>query len=505
MHKTVFLLFFLFIFINCGINKQKINHTLKENEIKFVELKEKGNKEFKKMYWAGWKNAIDNYDKALKLKNDNNIKQKLFYSLLLISIREKMFEVRNYNYLERAKKLLPEIDNELNKIYLEIAQEIVDISLLSEKHKAHRWVGFETFQKNLNLILKNINSDYLYYFYIEYLGNHATVKQFKQFVQERENFSKKYPESNLGIEFARISEDIEKKLEKYPDFIELILIQAEQLYRKGDFLQTEAKYKDIIKINYRVPAAHTGLGSIYFWLELYDEAIPYYNNALSINPCFSKALFGKAVSLHYKGNYEESNKMFSEIIEKQILYHGEAYYYTAFNNYYLKRYKEVDTNIKKAETYISDSIELNAFAGIFYYHSKKISKAETYFKKVLKQNNMHGDSYFYLGLIDLKRKKNEIAFVKFHNAARFFLLSINRIEEKLQNVKNLKVSEIYKKKRKQKLKKYLKNIIKSNMESLLEIISVYKNGKNPKLKQINTIFNEIKNKYEKMEVATSQR
>ena len=43
------------------------------------------------------------------------------------------------------------------------------------------------------------------------------------------------------------------------------------------------------------------------------------------------------------------------------------------------------------------------------------------------------------------------------------------------------------------------------MESLSKIISVYKNGKNPKLKQINTIFNEIKNKYEKMEVATSQQ
>lgn len=499
MHKVVFLFIFLFIFLNCGINKQKINHTLKENEVKFVELKEKGNKEFKKMYWAGWKNAIDNYDKALKIKNDNNIKQKLFYSLLLISIREKMFEVRNYNYLERAKKLLPEIDNELNKIYLEIAREIVDLSFLSEKHKAHRWKDSKIFQKNLNLILKNVNSDYLYCFYIEYLGNHATAKQFKQFTQDRKNFSKKYPDTNLGVEFAQIPEDIEKKMEKYPDFIELILIQAEQLYRKGDFLQTEAKYKDIIKINYRVPAAHTGLGSIYFWLELYDEAIPYYNDALSINPCFSKALFGKAVSLHYKGNYEESNRMFSEMIEKQTFYHGEAYYYTALNNYYLNKYKEIDMNIIKAEAYMPDSIELNAFAGIFYYHSKKISKAETYFKKVLEQNNMHGDSYFYLGLIDLKRKKNEIAFVKFYNAAKFFLQSINRIEEKLQNVKNLKVSEIYKKKRRQKLKKYLKNIIKSNMESLLEIITVFKNGKNPKLKHINTIFNEIKSKYKEME------
>jgi len=134
MHKVVFLFMILFIFINCGINKQKINHTLKENEIKFVELKEKGNKEFKKMYWAGWKNAIDNYDKALKIKNDNNIKQKLFYSLLLISIREKMFEVRNYNYLERAKKLLPEINNELNKIYLDIAREMVGTAFISEKY-----------------------------------------------------------------------------------------------------------------------------------------------------------------------------------------------------------------------------------------------------------------------------------------------------------------------------------------------------------------------------------
>jgi Tfp pilus assembly protein PilF len=497
-HSTIFI-FIILMFISLTSTCNKSLNTLPEiekaKEQKWINLVSNGDQEFQKMYWAGWKNAIRLYERALKLKKDERIKQKLFFSLLLLAIREKKFDVRNDEYIKKAEELLSGLNPKTFNIYLDISKRIVNAPGLSEKFKIQKFseTSPEVVKKNIEFLKTNSKTDYLYYFYLLYFGQYASGQEFEKYNIESERFLSDFPYSNLKIEIGGSSYDLYKMLEKFPDFIELILLQADQLYRTGKYTEAESRYRFILEINSKVPSAFTGIGSIYFWLELYDEADYNYNQALAITPYFSKALFGKAMCKHYAGEFEISNDILSELIEKQPLYHGEAYYYMALNHYNLKNNNEVKKNIEKAISFIPNSTDLNAFAGIFYYYLKDLKKAKFHLKKVFKHGVHHADAYFYTGLIAMTEKKPAENY--FTSAARYYWEDIERQQIKLNRVENLSLNEKLKIKLKAKRLKRLKNTAKDSIEKLTIIIKFFESA-NRSFSKISDFLIKIKNQYQ---------
>ena len=474
MQKIRFILAFLmFILLTSGCQKSISTHPEAEapDITEWREWVSAGDREFQKMYWAGWHNAIPIYEKAWAAIQDESLRETLFFSYLLLAIREKEFDVRNKGILEKAEKLLAETNSMNLGIYLDIARRIVMSPGLSEKYQIQQFpdISPETLKKNITFLKSKSNTDYFYYFYLNYLSRYGGNPELKTAILERDRFFSRFPKSNLGISLGDIQYNPEKKLEKFPDFIELILLHAEQLYRTGKFSEAESKYQFILKINPKVPSAFTGIGSIYFWLELYEEAQRNYERALAITPYFSKAMFGIAMCQHFLGKFGLSNDTLSRLIENQPLYHGEAYYYTALNYFNSKNNIEVNNNIEKAMSFIPDSTELNAFAGIFYYYLKNVKKAKSHFQRVFKHRVHLPDVYFYFGLIALTEKKPADNY--FLSAARYYWEELKNQQMKLDRINGLELNEKLKDKLRSKRLQRIRDNSRDSLNKLDRILT----------------------------------
>lgn len=476
----------------CGRPPKISPEVEKQKQQKWEYLKQVGDREFHKMYWAGWHKAIPLYESAWEIKKDDQLKQKLFFSYLLLAIREKEFDVFNLESLNKAEILLAEDHSKNLHIYLDIASQIVSAVGLSDKFEIQKTPSTppEKVEKNISFLKGNSGTDYFYYFYLHYLGHQGGDREWSKYNLERDRFSSEFPESNLRIALGGSCFDLEKALDKSPDFIELLLLQADQLYQAGQYAQARSRYQSILEINPRVPSAFTGIGSIYFWMELYDEAEYHYDRALAITPNFSKALFGKAMCQHYLGEFDLSNALLLRLIENQPLYHGEAYFYRALNHFNLKNNRAVKENIEKAMTFTPDSTDLNAFAGIFYYYLKDVKRAKLHLQKVFEHRVHHPDAYFYSGCIALTEKKPPDDF--FIAAARYFWEQLENQQTKLDRVDKLDIKEKLKNKLRANRLRRLKENARDSLEKLNKILMVSKGAKKT-FSQISEFYLKIKN------------
>lgn len=90
---------------------------------------------------------------------------------------------------------------------------------------------------------------------------------------------------------------------------------------------TDHKIESQTAVNYFKGIAHSIRGQ-------HDQAIPYYNKAIEINPGFANAYFSRGVALaEGKGEYDEAISDYNKAVEidpgfaKAILLRGVAYYY----------------------------------------------------------------------------------------------------------------------------------------------------------------------------------
>ncbi len=430
--------------INPGIDKQK--------EMAYNDLKNRGDREFNKMHWVGWEKAIKFYREALKLHpGSTEIKEKLFFSLILKAIREKQLLLEDPTAIEDACCLLQDI-NSLSadfKMYFSIARRFMGIKSIDRISIAE-----------LEQLKGTIQEDYQFYLYLLQLGNAAP---FEKWVAEYQDFLKEYPRSNLKYFLRGGHDDIDRTLEEYPDFIGLLLDRAENFYQSQKYDQAERTFAQVLDLNAHIPAALAGIANIYFTFGLYEKALHYYEEALKASPLYYKGLFGKAVCLSQLQDYEASNRTLAIIIENQLEYQGESYYYRAFNNFLLENVSEVEPDIKKAEAYIPGSLELNTLAGMYYYHIKKLQKARYYFRLANQIDPKYAEPYYYLGLIDVRENKTESALKNLALSARYF--------KSLIDSKEIKIADIDKKEIKGSLKIKIRNLMIERLRrDIIEIV-----------------------------------
>ena len=483
--KWIAVLTIAILCIHCAGEKKTtpIMTPVPDLEPQFNALKEQGDREFAKMHLMGWSNAINSYRKALELKNDSiDIKEKLFFAYFLKAFREPIYFIDN----SESRKQTHFWGDELNKS-LPSANPFTSIAgfLFREKDAASKEITEEGFQQ-----IKAISdTDYKYFLYTKYIGFRVNP------TKEIEFFLKNFSSSNLRYFMTNRFDDISSTLKVYPDFIELLMVRGDMAYQIQDYTNARKNYLSIIEINPDFPSAHTGMGNVYYDFGLELPALDYYEAAVKAGNDYYSALFKKGVCLHDLGRYEESNQAMDVVGEKGFLEKPDAFYYKALNYFNLNNNPEVEANLKIAEYMSPDSFSLSVLAGLFYYKTDRFTLSRKYFEKAKSISFKYPESYYYLGIMDLKEKKVNRALENFHLAAAFFRVLL---EEELQVVQAIETKnyapELKEKIRQAKMKR-LKDDARTALEKLEAVLISFKKSKTKDIKDILEIVHEIREKY----------
>jgi len=483
--KRYILFFFLImtflISIGCsGINQKKFR-TEKEiiEEARFLEMVEKGDKEFEKMHWVGWTNSIRYYNDALQLKDSLKIREKLFFTLLHRAVRARFLSLPGIKDLEKAEQLLVTIKKNIRiaELYFKIAQRVI-----------FPGKAFLFTDQNLKDLRHDLDKDYKYFFYILYQSRQGVLGNYRI---ETKKMIKLFPASNFKYFLRDIFIEIDKGIRGYPDFIELLLRRGDRFFNTGKLKKAEEYYLRVLEQNEKIPFALTGMGKIYLHYELYSKSLELYSRADDIAPLYYMNLFGKAVCLSQLGEHLRSVDVLNKMIDNDLPYLGEVYYYRAFNYFILKEYNLVEFSLKSSEKFIPDSVELNTLFGMFYYETKRFNESRTYFKKVVKKNKQYPRPYYYLGYLETHDNKIDVALGNFSLAAKYYLEMIKTNIRNINELKNQDLSEARRKVIRSAKVKRVRSKISEIIQKMDKVVLMFKKLKSNRVKFLHQAIKDL--------------
>lgn len=496
--KCLILLILVVILLQCsGVRKMvpvknEDSAALKfKLESEFKLLKEKGDQEFSKMYYLGWYQAANSYEKALELKKSTEIKEKLFFSYFLMALRESLYFIDNTESRRKALHLA----SELNQMIPEKNPfAVIAEYLLKEKTPSASDIS----ETSLSQLKNAADADYKYFLYTKYVGLKlelfANLNDAENFVKEAENFAKLFPSSNLKYFVVGDLSDIQIALEKYPDFFELYLVSADDFFQKQNFEKSSQHYLKALELYPDLPPALYGMGKIYYDIGVKQTALEYFEKVVQTHPDYLDTLFLKGVCLHDLERYDESNEVMNIVGKPNTIEKGHACYYIALNYFNLKNYPEVEKNIKIAESIIYHSFPINILAGLFYFQTEHYKESRLYFGKAQEISKNHPDCYYYPGLMDLKEKKVKSAFKKFYLAAVYYKSELDRQFERIKAIDENQKSELLLRKR-WLLEKNLNKDAEATIQKLDAVLNAFPKSQNKEIKEIRKTVQYIRERY----------
>ncbi|MCU0287445.1 MAG: tetratricopeptide repeat protein [Acidobacteria bacterium] len=484
--KYITLLCLCILSINCR-NVRKFDpllNTTAETELEFKFLKEQGDREFAKMYYTGWQNAVNIYKKALVLKNSQEIIEKNFFSHFLIALREPLFFIDNSKSRSETFFWAKKINHSsLENPFLMIAGYLLDEKNLSSS---------EINENSIQEIKNAADTDYKYFIYLKYAALRTDILTRQK---EADIFLKLYPASNLRYFASNQLADLNITLEKYPDFFELIQVRGDLAYQTMDIEKARHDYQKVLEIYRDIPPALVGTGNVYYDTGLIQTALGYYEEATKINANYFDALFKKGVCLHDLGRYDESNIIMDIAAKEGIFEKGDAFYYKALNYFNLKDFRNVEINIKLAESIIPDSFRLNFLAGLFYFQSDRYQESRHYFEKARAISENYPECYYYLGLMHLKEKKLETALDNFYVAANFYDELLKNEYLNIKNLEKKNYSPEFNQRMKQMLEKRFIADVKNTIQKLEKISDIFVNSTEREIIEIRHKIQDITKSY----------
>lgn len=153
-------------------------------------------------------------------------------------------------------------------------------------------------------------------------------------------------------------------------------------------------YKKIIKLNpinsTYLENAYVGLGRIFFDKHEYDKAIEYFYKALGVNPNSINAIINLGSIFLAQKNYDKALEQFHKVLEIDAN-SAEGYSWLGYTHYlkalsfsdWQKESNSIKKNLKKAEKYLSKSIELDPFDANTYILLGQVYKTEEDYNKAL--------------------------------------------------------------------------------------------------------------------------
>jgi tetratricopeptide (TPR) repeat protein len=403
------------------------------------QLRQQGDAEFAKMHWRGWKNAVAFYQKALVMKDEPELRQKLFTVYILLSLREIELFYRDESWLQKAEELLPLVPAAPFTAYLAVAQKKFYVHPLNPGGFAHITLELKKYP-----VPRETGSALPQYLYLQFLRLVTTSGTAETYIGEEKEFLKLHGDSNLAA-FLRLYTPMEmdEKLTAFPDFAEMVMLRGDWNSTGKKYQAALADYQRAVEIMPVLYKARNAMATICYSLEEYEQALLYYGQTLEIFSLEPTALFGRAICLSELRRYEESDRAFREMIEKQTFYHGEANYYLAKNSYYRNRPEETRSYLNLASAYIPDSPEMNMLSGLLYLSQGQTGQAVSAFRKVLEQQPLMAEAWYSLGQSALLEKKKGEARSYLQTAIENYRRELGDFDAKLSTLSREEESDLY--------------------------------------------------------------
>lgn len=432
-----------------GLEKKSLQPPFPSPE--YQELIHQGDLYFSKMHLYGWRQAEAFYKKAYEMKPSPALGEKRLLALCLTAIREKHEKIVNplvYKEIDAlaASEGFPKTKKqeylfEIIQHYRTLPVFRKDGQRIAAKEKKQvdaAWFDFENSPLDTYLYLYFLN----YYTYDTKDYNEELIQLLK--THRILELIDKYAMSPLFVylnkkSIANREAEVE---EQFPQFAEFLVFKGNRLFSENKLKQASGYYKKVLELIPDYTKAINGIGNIYYFtVKDYETAITYYQRTLDLDESNPVALFGKGVSLHYLEKYPESNQVFDFMLANQEMYHGEAYYYKAYNYYHLKDPLKAREFIDQAKPLLPFSGEVSFLSGLLYYNQGELKKAERDFSDAT-YDHQFSPCYplYYLGLVRLKNR--DWSFIKdFSDSIRHFELAVENMSKKLNEIDLLEVEE----------------------------------------------------------------
>lgn len=298
----------------------------------------------------------------------------------------------HYNDAEKAFDIAIElsIDDKIDIIHT-VAQSFEQIgrykTALKYLHQA-----FELESSNIMLLY---DIGYCY----EKLGQiNRSIDYYKQYL-DMEPFSENgwY---NLGILYNK-SENYNKAIDAYefalainPDFSVAYFNLANSLSNKEDYHNAILNYKEYLKFDGKSVEILTYIGDCYDSLKEYDVALKYYDKALTEDPFYAEAIYGKANVMYRIGKTEQALPLIENAIVIDDL--NPEYHFLLGNihsdlnkwDFAIDSYKkacdidpeELDFNLALSEAYIKTAKYIEAIQILIEFSKDHAGNAIFYFR-----------------------------------------------------------------------------------------------------------------------------
>jgi ankyrin repeat protein/Flp pilus assembly protein TadD len=452
--KLVTVLLALELFISsCAVNQRQVKQTDDQvDNKKYQELIRQGDDFFIGHHLYGWRRAAALYEEAYRIKKTPQLRDKIFLTLGLIIIREKDEKIITPLVYERVDKLGNFQLNPRQEYLHAIIQDYRNTPIYREKEgklraKTKRPVNIGIFD-----IHQNPLDAYLYLYYLNYFSYDFSVynKELAEIFKSNDLYGmiRKY-EDALSPLFIysnfKPSTPILEAGEKDPYFAELFYLIGNHAFKKNNFRKAARYFEKALNLIPDYTKALNGIANIlYFTVQNYAEALEYYEKTLALDPVNPVALFGKGVSLHHLNRLTASSAVFDKMLAIQPLHHGEAYYYKAYNYYFLENIPKAIELVEKAKILLPRSGEAHFLSGLLYFGEGKMKKAEADFLKVL-WDDSYAQSYplYYLGTIKLKAQNWDF-IDDFSDAITSFKDQIKKMEKTITEIDNMSIDEKHK-------------------------------------------------------------
>ncbi len=441
--------YFLLSTSGCGASKNTVTTTPFSQQA-YVEHIAQGDFYSAKMHLYGWRQADALYEKAYKMKATPELRDKRFLTLCLTAIREKDEQIINpLTYIKLDQ--LGEFTRTPRQQYLwEMVQHYRTAPVVRDGESRLRCSE----KKEVDISLFDIRNSSLDAYLYLYLLNYFTY-DFTRYDEELVALFSKHDISALTHKYALaldplfIYSNFKKVLGKWdeiestePEFAEFFTLMGQELCRKEKLRKAAGYFEKALDLVPNYTGALNGMGNIYYFtVKNFDKAIQYYDRTLAVDEFNPVALFGKGVSLHNLQSYDESLLVLDVMLEKQPKHHGQAYYYKAYNYFFLLERTKAREMIDKAKKRLPRSGEVHFLSGRLYFNEEQYKKAEDDFIRALWDREFSRCyPLYYLGLAKLKTR-DWSCMRDFKDSIDCLKTGVEKMKNRIKEVDALDLSE----------------------------------------------------------------
>lgn len=414
-------------------------------ETRSRELVERGDGLLQENHLYGWRQAEPAYERADRLVEKPEIRDRLALTRFLIITRELDERIFYERHLERLAKLCDRTSTTTQIRLCQAAREklrlagVIEDALASETTvSALKLPG----SKGAEL------ADYVGLEILEAAAPELFPDRFKKFLAD-------YPDSLLGA-YLRLKQP--GFVERFPDkvnssenFAELLFSEGFRLLDADDFRQGFDGLNRGFELLPDHISALTDLANIYLYsLGMALPAKDLYSRALESDDRSTPARFGLGIALHQLGNHLESNIALDQVLspsdsrwqtltsDERVYFQGIAHYYKAYNFYLLGLLDQARISADSALHFQPDLKSVRYLSGILYVDRGLDQKAESEFERVTDGGTELCDAYYRLGRIQGKR--DEASMLRhFMNSAICLDRRVNFARSRLESVDALEI------------------------------------------------------------------